>query len=421
MTSTSFIHQGDCLDFLRTLPSDSVHCCVTSPPYWGLRDYGVEGQIGMESRLEDYVAKMVEVFREVRRVLRPDGTCWLNLGDAYATRPNGTIASRGRKTPHAEYRRTNALRSSGSAQTDGLKHKDLMLLPSRVAIALQDDGWWLRSEIIWAKPNPMPESCRDRPTSAHEKVFLLTKSERYFYDADAVRSTGPAYGGQRGTFSRPADTKVTQNLVPGHRTAQHRPDRNDRVPAGSNLRNVWTIPTEPCPEAHFATFPRRLVEPCVKAGTSEKGCCPECGAPWVRVVSDGAPDLEWQRSCGGDASGGYAGTARKSYADARAQDPSAVKTRILAGMCNKETTGWRQTCSCPPANPKPCTVLDPFTGSGTTGVVALRVSRAFLGCELNPQYHVLACERVKAAALGLSLRELRSGQGSLLEWKGDPA
>ena len=341
---------GDVRDMLRTLPDDSVHCCVTSPPYWGLRDYGVAGQIGLEQTPEEYLAILGEVFREVRRVLRPDGTCWVNLGDSYS-------------------------------------NKQLLMMPSRIALALQADGWWLRSEIIWAKPNPMPESITDRPTGAHEKVFLLAKSARYFYDADAVRE--PLESPQHAPGNKRDNGRLTAGM--GH---VEDPGRVWGNPNGRNKRNVWTIPTQPCPEAHFATFPERLVEPCVKAGTSERGCCPECGAPWKRVVEKGGPDLEHQRACGGDRNGDYSGAAVKDYASAGAQDPSTVKARILAGLRERKTTGWNPTCSCPEHEPVPCTVLDPFCGSGTTGLVALREGRRFVGIELNPEYSLIAHRRI---------------------------
>lgn len=393
------VHQGDCLEYLRTLPSDSVHCCVTSPPYWGLRDYGVDGQIGLEASLQEYLAILVDVFREVRRVLRPDGTCWVNLGDAYANAGKSGLHVKGASsnlggTPNHAHMHSEKI-------PDGLKPKDLMMLPSRIALALQADGWWLRSEIIWAKPNPMPESITDRPTCAHEKVFLLAKSARYFYDADAVREPhkrewNPENNG--GSIGK----RGSNYLLGAHGKDRTCPVPAQKNPSGANKRNVWTIPTEAFPDAHFATFPRRLVEPCVKAGTSEKGCCPECGAPWKRVVEvDRKPDTYYVTGKSAAKRGMGLNTACSGYGP--------------GGPPSRQTTGWRPTCSCPPADPRPCTVLDPFTGSGTTGVVALSLGRAFIGCELNPQYHLLACERVKAAAIGMPLREMRGGQGSLFE------
>jgi site-specific DNA-methyltransferase (adenine-specific) len=275
------VYLGDCRAVMAEMPAESVHCVVTSPPYWGLRDYGQPGQLGLEPTPEEYVADMVDVFREVRRVLRSDGTVWLNLGDSYASNP----ASGGERVPRpgidkdaGAHQRTP---DNGWVRPVGLKPKDLVGIPWRVAFALQADGWYLRSDIIWAKPNPMPESVTDRPTKAHEYLFLLSKSPRYYYDADAVRES-PLTG-------------VWPGIGPKHGTTDnHKSDYEPMtVNPSRNLRSVWTIATQPYPGAHFATFPRALVEPCIKAGTSEKGVCPEavvvsdvleveCGAPWVR-------------------------------------------------------------------------------------------------------------------------------------------
>jgi len=239
------MYVGDVLDALAALPDESVQCVVTSPPYWGLRDYLVEGQIGLEATPEGFVARLVEVFRDVRRVLRADGVMFLNLGDSYA----------------------------GSAS--GIKPKDLVGIPWRVAFALQADGWWLRSDIIWAKPNPMPESVSDRPTKAHEYLFLLTKRANYYYDADAIRE--PLMGssvarlaqnveGQAGSDRAHGGSKTngTMKAVGGARSS----DKQDgQQVSGANKRSVWEIATQPFSGWHFATFPEALVEPCVLAGS----------------------------------------------------------------------------------------------------------------------------------------------------------
>jgi len=250
------LYVADVLDGLAELPDGSVHCCVTSPPYWGLRDYGTDGQLGLESTPEEYVENMVKVFREVRRVLRDDGTLWLNLGDSYY---NYRPMKKGDNRAHAFGTERDCFRglpddNSGTKRgrvVAGLKEKDLVGIPWRVAFALQADGWWLRSDIIWAKPNPMPESVRDRPTKAHEYIFLLTKAERYFYDADAVAEPST---GQNGTRNR---------------------------------RTVWTITTKPYPEAHFAVFPPELPEICIKAGCPEGGTVldPFAGAGTTLMVA----------------------------------------------------------------------------------------------------------------------------------------
>jgi len=250
------IIKGDCLTELAKLPDQSVNCCVTSPPYWGLRDYGVVGQLGLESTPAEYVEKMVAVFREVRRVLRDDGTLWLNLGDSYASNTKGTggvksLSGGGTLRPNgrSQPQMVSARMDYGSLP---IKSKDLVGIPWRVAFALQADGWYLRQDIIWAKPNPMPESVRDRCTKSHEYLFLLAKSERYYYDADAIaepfadKRMGSPGGGER-------------NYAPS--------DRNDGTDSrillwnadgaikGRNRRTVWTIATQPFKEAHFATFP----------------------------------------------------------------------------------------------------------------------------------------------------------------------
>jgi len=260
------LYEGDCRAVLPTLPEASVHCVVTSPPYWGLRDYGVEGQIGLEPTPEAWLATMVEVFREVRRVLRDDGTLWLNLGDSYASPPSDH-PQRYFNGQGATYERGGAPSSHrGQGQTrrisvQNLKPKDLVGQPWRLALALQADGWYLRADIIWHKPNPMPESVTDRPTKAHEYVFLLTKSARYFYDADAVRE--PSAPGTVERFGNGGAPRLVGK-------AYHR-DRHDAVSAellaGRNLRSVWTIPTAPYPDAHFATFPPELARRCIVAGS----------------------------------------------------------------------------------------------------------------------------------------------------------
>ena len=304
------IRQGDCLGLLREMAAGSVRCCVTSPPYWGLRDYGHAGQLGLEKTPEEYVARLVEVFREVRRVLADDGTLWLNLGDSYTATHTGKQG-----TSHS-----SAFHPTGQDYVDnvtgvrrerdipsGLKPKDLVGIPWRVAFALQADGWYLRSDIIWAKPNPMPESVTDRPTKAHEYLFLLSKSARYYYDAAAISEPsvdppGVSRGGALARFGR------DEKLIAAN---AHRGDKIPVSDGSRNRRTVWTVPTQPFAEAHFAVMPEALVEPCVLAGSAPGG-----------------------------------------------------------------------------------TVLDPFAGSGTVGVVALRHGRRFIGCELNAEYAQMARRRV---------------------------
>ena len=247
---------GDCRTILPTLDAGSVQCCVTSPPYWGLRDYGVEHQIGLESTPDAYVAEMVAVFREVKRVLRDDGTLWLNLGDSYA----GHNLPGWR--PGNEVKNGGVSNKNGVGYIDGLKPKDLIGIPWRVAFALQADGWYLRADIIWHKPNPMPESVTDRPTKSHEYLFLLTKSPTYYYDAAAIAEKATYVGDHRAlrTDTRKVVDPMCADGGSRSRTGQATGETRNR-------RSVWTIPSSPYPEAHFATFPKALVAPCILAGT----------------------------------------------------------------------------------------------------------------------------------------------------------
>ena len=259
-------HVGDCRALMAEMAADGVRVqtCITSPPYFGLRDYGVEGQIGLEATPDEYVAQMVAVFRAVRDVLADDGTLWLNLGDSYA--------SGGRKTRDPGQSKLHpAFTGEHNAVTrfrpdDGVaKPKDLLGIPWRVAFALQADGWYLRSDIIWHKTNAMPESVTDRPTKAHEYLFLLAKSERYYYDIDAIREPDGAHDHPRNVLHAP---EPTGGLMAPHRGIRSLDGRNG---AGRNKRSVWTIPTQPFCGAHFATFPRALIEPCILAGCPAGG------------------------------------------------------------------------------------------------------------------------------------------------------
>lgn len=452
--------QGDCRTVLATLPANSVHCCVTSPPYFGLRDYGTatwvggtpfppcdhrrsvwdgpkqtqgaqsghaakgdrlgrrhcitcgatreDRQIGMEETLDAYVTELVSVFREVRRVLRDDATLWLNLGDSYnaaGRSGHGTRVGYKQGTNRASADGSDACRSNDAT----VKPKDLLMVPARVALALQADGWWLRSDIIWAKPNPMPESVTDRPTSSFEHVFLLAKAERYFFDAEAVREEATVRSWDDGSRTFGGVNKHGANLLHGERTTGrlttpskrtikvpggwdrgegahgtiHRDGRTSAeyqeayVRSGRNLRNVWTIATAPFAEAHFATFPPALVERCIKAGTSGRGCCPACGAPWSRVI---------KRT-------GHIN--RREPAHCANNTPTKTDSTGWAPV-SRGTNEWHQTCKCPAAEPVPCTVLDPFSGAGTTAMVAQQLGRSAIGIELNPEYIEMAWSRIQA-------------------------
>ena len=258
--SVRILH-GDCIEVMRGMEPESVHCCVTSPPYWGLRDYGVDGQVGLESTPDEYVAKMVAVFAEVRRVLRVDGTLWLNLGDSYSAKPCADGSD------YKDGRQNRGKRTSGGVVL-GLKPKNLVGIPWRVAFALQADGWYLRQDIIWAKPNPMPESVTDRCTKAHEYIFLLSKSARYYYDADAVKEPDSGSDHERAVLVGQDSLEPSGGLRSRHSGIRTKSGRNG---LGRNRRSVWSISTQPYPEAHFATFPPKLIEPCILAGCPAGG------------------------------------------------------------------------------------------------------------------------------------------------------
>ena len=268
------ILQGDCLTVLKTLPTVSIHCCVTSPPYFNLRDYGIEGQIGMETSVDEYVAKLVLVFTEVKRVLREDGTAWINVGDSYFGSGQGYGDTKTTNKSHHGSRE----RQKPEWNDCGLKPKDLIGIPWMVAFALRADGWYLRSDIIWHKPNPMPESVTDRPTKSHEYIFLLTKSAKYYYDAEAIKEEA-AFDGRQDTTIKPAEKYRGRQMVDGQQPQSlGRGNENERWPSKSddgtrlrNKRSVWTVATSPYSGAHFATFPPKLITPCIQAGCPERG------------------------------------------------------------------------------------------------------------------------------------------------------
>ena len=366
------ILQGDCLDQLRTLLDESVDCCITSPPYYGLRDYGIEGQIGLEPTPDAYVGRLVDVFREVRRALKPGGTLWLNLGDSYC--------SQGGERTYGSYDNETG-RSDAPGKRIGaganLKPKDLIGIPWMVAFALRADGWYLRSDIIWAKGNPMPESVTDRPTKSHEYVFLLAKSKKYYYDAEAVKEASLCP--ERNRECLDGESAVDRKLR-GH--GNHLGTYLKR-----NRRSVWAVNTKPFKGAHFAVMPEALAEPCILAGTSEKGYCPKCGRPWVRQVERNNPSKAF--NVGDD--------ARYSTLKNMGGNHQTVAGLHRNGggvYSTAKTIGWLPSCSCG-LDPVPGVVLDPFFGAGTVGVVAKKLGRDFIGIELNPSYIEIANVRIR--------------------------
>lgn len=377
---------GDAEEQLAKLPDASVHCVVTSPPYWGLRAYGGgKKEMGSEPTYDEHIKKLVEVFREVKRVLRPDGTLWLNYGDVYASSVNGRKAEDIKKLGKDDRTFRN---KPVNTVTGDLKPKDLAMMPARVALALQKDGWYLRSDIIWVKPNPMPESIEDRPTSTYEHMFLFARSEHYYFDAQAVRE--PVKWGHD-----PRADRGRISYVSGKRPKQDGPMQQSFVQidtAGRNIRNVWTIAAQGFDGAHFATFPTALVEPCLKAGASLHGCCAVCGAPYVRIVKP---------------SDRYAAHLGQSWHDHKADKTMGQKQqrgqnranlpRDKSGITSKETVtvGWSRSCKCKGhPTPSKSVVLDPFGGAGTVGLVADQLGMSALLIELNPDYAALAQKRI---------------------------
>ncbi len=436
------LFNGDCRQMLE-LADESVQCVVTSPPYWGLRKYSGEqdliwgdencehrwtthnqparggrnlpdnmpntggnktqqlmdnprfgvdsnfcslcgawkGGYGLEPTPEMYVQHTIEILREIRRVLRKDGVVFWNIGDSYAGywgdkkalvegRPSladGHGFSMNSRPKYDQFRKS------------GIKPKDLCLIPFRVAIAAQEDGWWVRSDIIWSKPNPMPESVQDRPTNSHEYILMLTKSAKYYWDQEAVREpqkpsslerlkTGWAGNEKRGYPNGP------QSHISNY---FNKTDEEIASLAGRNLRSVWSFPTQPYPEAHFAVFPEKLPEICIKAATPEVGCCSKCGSPWERVTEI---QREYQaKDVGGKSQSGGLEQGKR------------FKDRYNAVP---ETLGWQPTCKCN-ADKVPSLCLDPFSGAGTTLWVAKKLNRRAVGYELSEEYCQLAVERMR--------------------------
>lgn len=452
------LYQGDALTILKSLPEKSVHCCVTSPPYFGLRNYGLptiawpeveyspmpglppirvpawQGQLGLEPVPEMYVAHLVLIFLKVRRVLRDDGTLWLNLGDSYA----------GSGGAHAEHHNNPGISNSwkrngvphygklGMPQKyippTGLKAKDLMGIPWRAAFALQADGWWLRSDISWVKMNAMPSSVKDRPGVAHEYFFLFSKSRKYFYDAEAVRKERTTHENKPGAVGRDRllgyDSKLSK--IRGRKQdalgKPACPDADDRwkdgPPAGRNRRSSdWLVEsldivieesqeylrhlinvrdgggmlqdeagdplallvnTKPFKEAHFAAYNEKLIIPCILAGMSPMAC-PKCGAPWERVVEKT----------------GHVNKCEPAHVPWNT--PTKTDSTGWAPM-TRATNKFKPTCSCPDNDGSGrCVVLDPFAGSGTTLLVAESLGRDSIGIELNPSYVAMAEERIRKA------------------------
>ena len=365
------IRLGDTLAELRQMESESVQMCVTSPPFYRLRDYGIAGQIGLEPTLAEYLTALVDVFLEVRRVLRRDGVCFIEMGDSYS---GGGHGPGGKGDEHSQRM------GSENFRITTMGSKQLLGVPWRLAFALQDNGWILRRDIVWHKPNVIPESVKDRPTCSHTFIFLLAKSQRYYFDGEAIKEASTGQNGQAANFAR--DSK--DDLVPGQWATQHRLDREPTANNGTrNCRDVWSIPTEPLALGHFAAFPTELARRCILAGTSERGCCPVCGKPWVRIAQAETEAPPYRRGNKPETQHAYWGES---------------DTRTLGMVQVVNTLAWRPQCSHELKSPVPCTVLDPFSGAGTTLMVAHRLGRRAVGIELNPDYCSMSRDRILADA-----------------------
>ena len=378
------IRVGDNLEILKKMPDDSVQCVITSPPYWGLRDYGIKEAIGLESSLDQHIERLVNVFSEVFRVLHPEGTFWLNYGDMYAGSGRGVIVDE--NSMQANNKGTLNLGELNLRKfqklPQGLKPKDLILAGAMLAMRLQEKGWYLRSEIIWAKLNPMPESVTDRPTCAHEKIFLFSKRPKYFYDHYSVKTPSrEGIGKPRGQGRKREPTDMV-NGIRAKKQDGHGPRHagfNDRwngqeQEKTANLRNVWRVSNNPFKGAHFAVFPMGIVETCIKAGTSLKGVCKCCGKQWRRKLKT---------------------------ITTRQEKPSTYKentVKVADDWRPAESIGWEPpTDKCPPEfnhDVRPPVILDPFAGAGTTGLVADNMGRDAILIEINPEYAEMARDRI---------------------------
>jgi DNA modification methylase len=394
---------GDCVSELPTLPEQLINCVVTSPPYYGLRDYGLPPTswpevsyspmaglfpltipaqsccLGLEDSPEAYIAHLIHVFRLVRRVLRDDGVCWVNMGDSYAAN-NTSEASN--KHPSRKQKGCNPNPETTPLRKSNITAKNLLMMPARLALALQADGWVLRSDIVWHKPAPMPESVTDRPTKSHEYIYLLSKRPRYWYDQEAIKEETTGNTHSRGTKLSPPKEEANTAAGNGHKDwTKFTPD-----PVSTrNKRTVWTVNTRGYPKAHFAVYPPELIEPCVLAGCPPR-VCETCGAPWI---------CETEKETEFHGGSGKAGrTAEEVNNSGKWQGKQYGENIKLGPVVKTKTLGWSPTCQCN-ASTRPGIILDPFAGSGTTGRVAVKHRRRAILIELNEEYTELQKDRTQ--------------------------
>jgi len=368
---------GSSIEVLKTIDENSFQTCVTSPPYYSLRDYGVDGQLGLEDTPNEYISSLVDIFREVKRTLRKDGTLWVVIGDCYngSGGAGGDYNEGGLREGQPRYPGRNI---------DKLKSKDLIGIPWMLAFAMREDGWYLRADVIWAKPNPMPESVMDRPTRCHETVFLFAKSQKYYYDNEAIKE--PISDAMQAAIDRGvrADKqfKHDEHNRFGKRSGNRAfsdPDSLARIASGRNKRDVWFIPTKPSGVLHYAAFPPNLIEPCVLAGSSDKACN-QCCAPWVKeyIIKEkgtATDTTEYSKKLGGKS--------------------AATRTRGNITADTREFVGYKPTCDCKRSlDTGKSIVLDPFCGTGVTGEVAIKNKRDFIGIDISEKYCKIAREKI---------------------------
>lgn len=420
------IHEGDVRDVLDTLPESSIHCVVTSPPYWGMRDYSVDGQIGLEASVEEYVAQLVDVGQKLRRVLRPDGSWWLNLGDAFAGSGGAGGQWTDKHSGSAQYAGTGGDASNGPLNESSFTRKTKLLVPHRVAIALIDDGWIVRSDAVWSKLNGMPSSVKDRLNETKEFVFHLTPQPDYWFDLDAIRKPHKSSSIARDQYGYTTGGGQASHCPDEDREDVALDDDQGLHPNGKNPGDVIETAVAQCSEAHYATFPEDLIEPPIKAACPPHVCA-VCGTSYIRHVDETPLSLDADparpqtrhaldraqaagltddhlRACRAvgfsDAGAGKACQTGAGNNAEHVEQLAAEAKEVLGGYfrefvaSERTVVGWGKRCDCATDATEPGIVLDPFAGTGTTCQVAKRLGRRFVGIELNPDYVALSQKRV---------------------------